>query len=177
MLQRRVEDLEYQLEASLEELERSKNRVSIAEKKAKESDVALEETKVAYEEAYRKLETKKQELLREQDVSTGREHEVQRFEKLIAKCSAEGRDQMKLILVLQKEQKEAKERELRYQEQIDTLRSCLRKEACRRKLLSAGWPEHSKLNGASSVIPKTKSITPYESNDKEVIGADVVNIN
>lgn len=139
ILQQRLEETENRLDSVLQEVQFANKKTDIAEKRADRAERAFNELQQAYGQVEQDLHQKELMLENVQLSSCNVEKEVNRCEKLISNLSFKDSDQTKLIKILQREKTEAFERASRLQEQVQELRSCLRRETIRREMTSSGW--------------------------------------
>lgn len=160
VLQMRLNDTEYRLENALVDLQFAQNRTKVAEEGCLKHRMEIDRIEKAYQESLVCIEEKDAVLSHIKGSSSQVEKEVERCEKSIQKYVEQNADNLKLIKMLTREKTEAIERASRLQDQVDELRSCLRRETLKHQIKKAGWQLRDTL-AQSTLDSKDVRIHPF----------------
>eukprot|EP00890_Picochlorum_soloecismus_P005188 jgi/Picsp_1/5670/NSC_03029-R1_---NA--- len=139
VLQMRLNDTEYRLENALVDLQFAQNRIKVAENGCSKHRMEIDRLEKSYQDSLACIEEKDAVLSHIKGSSALVEEEVGRCEKSIQKYAIKNADNLKLIKLLTREKTEAVERASRLQDQVDELRSCLRRQTLKQQIKKSGW--------------------------------------
>jgi len=157
----RLDDTEYRLESALVDLQFAQNRIKVAEEGCSKHREEIDRLEKAYQKSLVCIEEKDAVLSHIKGSSSLVEKEVQKCEKSIQKYAKQNANNLKLIKLLTREKTEAFERASRLQDQVDELRSCLRRQTLAHQIKKSGWQARDTSPVTTTLASRDLRLLPF----------------